>query len=65
MDSITRQKISNSLKGKKKSSTHRKKISFSMKGKSLSEAHKKKISESLKRKKDDSQPITIRLGNKN
>ena len=34
-----------------------------MKSKTLSDGHKMKISAAVKRKKDTSQPITIRLGN--
>ena len=48
MDSLTKKKISMSLKGKKKSATHRKKISQSLNGRKLSDKHKLNISKAMK-----------------
>lgn len=47
----TRRKISEAVKGKKKSKEHKKKLSEAHRGKTLSEEHKRKISESRKDKK--------------
>lgn len=48
MDNITRKKISQSMKGRRKSATHKKHISQAMKDKQLTKEHKKHISEGMK-----------------
>lgn len=52
MDSITRHKISQSMKKRKKSATHRKHISQAMKDKKLTKEHKDNISNGMKRHYD-------------
>lgn len=48
MDTDTRFKISQSLRGKKKTAAHKKAISYAMRGMRKSKEHKKALSESLK-----------------
>ena len=48
MDSITRRKISQSMKGRNKSAPHKKRIKQSMLGKKLSKQHKDNISKGMK-----------------
>ena len=45
MNELIKKKISNSLKGKKKSATHRKNISQALTGRKLNKEHKEKIKE--------------------
>lgn len=52
MDSITKRKISQSLKGRKKSATHKKRIKQSMLGKKLTKEHKDNISKGMKQHYD-------------
>lgn len=49
MNELTKKKISNTLKDKKKSATHRKNISQALTGRKLSKEHKEKIKESMKK----------------
>lgn len=49
MNELTKKKISNTLKGKKKSATHRKNISKALTGRKLKKEHKEKIKESMKK----------------
>lgn len=49
MDELTKKKISNTLKGKKKSANHKKHISESLTGRKLRQEHKNKIKESVKK----------------
>ena len=49
MNELTKKKISNTLKGKKKSATHRKNISQALTGRTLNKEHREKIKESMKK----------------
>ena len=49
MNELTKKKISNTHKGKKKSATHRKNISQALTGRTLNKEHKEKIKESMKK----------------
>ena len=51
MDEITKQKIANALRGRKRSATTIKRISQSLKGRKLSIRHKQHIKEAMRRRK--------------
>ena len=51
MDDITKHKIANTLRGRKRSATTNKRISQALSGRKLSDKHKKHISEAMQRRK--------------
>lgn len=51
MDDLTKQKIANTLRGRKHSATTNKRISQALNGRKLSDKHKKHISEAMQRRK--------------